>query len=682
MTTDPLLQPFRLGHLTLRNRILITGHEPGYAVDGMPMDRYRAYHVARARGGVALTMTIGSASVARDSPPSGGGVQAFRDEIVPWMRRMADECHEHGCAVMIQLTHHGRRTRWDRGDWLPTISSSPEREVSHHHAAKMAEDWDITRIVQDYADAAERMKEAGLDGVEFLATGHLIDQFWSPRSNTLDAPWGGGSENRMRLAFDVLRAARERVGPDFLLGMRYAVDELAQGGVNSAGGLDISHRLKESGLVDFLNVTRGHIDTDAGITDMIPVQGMRNAPHLEAAGTVRAATGIPVFHAAKVPDVATARHAIASGLVDMIGMTRAHLADPDIVSHIAAGQEGRIRPCVGANFCLDRRFQGGEALCIHNPSTGREAALPHTIAPAVSSGGAARQVLIVGAGPAGLEAARVAALRGHAVTVYEAAPDPGGQIRLAARSERRREMLSIVGWRMDECERLGVRFCFGTVVEPEAVIAADHAVVILATGGMPHSVPLSEGDDLTVSSWDILAGDVAPGQNVLLFDNAGDVAGLQAAEMIALTGARLEVVTPGRALAPEVMPMTLTPFLRALQAHAVTVTVARRLTAIRRRDNRLVAELGSDWGPAASHREVTQVVVNNGTIPLDDLYFALKPLSSNLGQVDQAALLALAPQQRVQNEAGRFRLFRIGDAVASRNIHAAVLDANRLARAL
>ncbi|MET4103804.1 2,4-dienoyl-CoA reductase-like NADH-dependent reductase (Old Yellow Enzyme family)/thioredoxin reductase [Roseovarius sp. MBR-78] len=678
MRDDPLLQPCQVGHLTLKNRLLITGHEPGYAEDGLPKDRYRAYHVARARGGVALTMTMGSASVAPDSAPSSGGIEAFRDEIVPWMHALAQDCHDEGCAVMIQLTHHGRRTRWDRGDWLPTVSSSQEREISHRHAAKLAEDWDISRIIEDYATAAERMHEAGLDGVEFLATGHLLDQFWSPRSNHLDAPYGGSLENRMRLAMEVLTETRRRVGSGFLLGLRYAGDEMCADGVDAEEGLEISRRLKESGLVDFVNVTRGHIDTDAGLTDMIPVHGMRSAPHLAAAARLREATGIPVFHAAKVADVATARHAIATGMVDMIGMTRAHLADPDIVRRIEAGQEDRIRPCVGVNFCLDRRFQGAAALCAHNPSTGREQEQPHSIAPADVS----RRVLVIGAGPGGLEAARVAAERGHDVELHEAANDPGGQVRLIAQSERRREILSLIGWRMAECDRLGVQFHFNSLAEPETVLGSDADLVIIATGGLPHDVPLRAGQDLPVSSWDILSGDARPGQNVLVFDNAGDAAGLQAAEMIAATGARVEIVSPDRALSSEVMPMTLTPFLREVQGKDVHFTVTWRLNAVRREGNRLLADLCSDYSTAQMTREVDQVVVNNGTVPLDDLYFALKPHSCNFGEMDRDALLAGRSQDITRNPDASFSLFRIGDAVASRNIHAAVYDGLRLVRTL
>lgn len=676
MSDDPLLQPYRLKHLTLRNRIMITSHEPAYPEDGMPKDRYRAYHVERAKAGVALTMTAGSAAVSRDSPPVFNNILAWKDEVVGWMRKLTDECHDHGTAVMIQLTHLGRRTRWDKADWLPVVSPSHEREAAHRSFPKKMEDWDIQRIITDYVDAAERMKAAGLDGLELQAYGHLMDQFWSPLTNDLEGEYGGGLDNRLRFTFDVLRGIRERCGPDFLVGLRYTGDECLPGGFGADDGITISQKLKESGLVDFLNVVRGHIDTDAALTDVIPVQGMRNAPHLEFAGRIRKATEFPTFHAAKIPDVATARHAIAAGLVDMVGMTRAHMADPHLVRKIVEGREDDIRPCVGANYCLDRIYQGGLAFCLHNAATGREETMPHDI-PAASE---TRRVTIVGAGPGGLEAARVAAERGHAVTVFEAADQPGGQIRLTARQERRREMISIVAWRMAMCQKRGVTFRFNAFADVDDVLATRPDAVIIATGGLPHTEVLGAGNDLVCSAWDILSGDVKPGADTLIFDDAGDHAGLQAADIIAATGARVEIVTPDRSFAPEVMAMNLVPYMRSLQARDVTFTVTWRLLSVAREGNRLRATLGSDYSGMTRDRLVDQVVVNHGTRPLDDLYFDLKPLSRNLGRLDHDALLAGVPQRIDDNPEGRFQLFRIGDAVAARNTHAAIYDALRLVK--
>lgn len=678
MSQDPLLQPYQLKHLTLRNRIMITSHEPAYPEDGMPKERYRAYHVERARAGVALTMTAGSASVSRDSPPVFNNILAWKDEVVGWMKKLTDECHDHGTAVMIQLTHLGRRTRWDKADWLPVVSPSHEREAAHRSFPKKMEDWDIQRIIGDYVDAAERMKVAGLDGLELQAYGHLMDQFWSPMTNDLDNEYGGSLDNRLRFTMEVLRGIRERCGEEFLLGVRYTGDECLPGGFGVDDGIAISRKLKDSGLVDFLNVVRGHIDTDAGLTDVIPVQGMRNAPHLEFAGQIKKATDFPTFHAAKIPDVATARHAIASGLIDMVGMTRAHMADPHLVRKIIERREDDIRPCVGANYCLDRIYQGGMAFCLHNAATGREETMPQTIPAAQTR----KRITIVGAGPAGMEAARVAAERGHEVTVFEAADQPGGQIRLTALQERRREMISIIAWRQAMCEKHGVTFNFNTLAEAEDVLATDPDEVIVATGGLPHVEILSEGNDLVSSAWDILSGDVRPGRNVLIFDDAGDHAALQAAELIAATGAKVEIVTPDRAFSPEVMAMNLVPYMRSLQKLDTTFTVTWRLLCVAREGGQLRATLGSDYGGVTRDRIVDQVIVNHGTRPLDELYFDLKPQSSNMGEVDYEALATGGLQGVLKNPAGKFRLFRIGDAVAARNTHAAIYDALRLVKDL
>lgn len=681
MTNDPLLQPFQLKHLTLRNRIMTTSHEPAYPEEGMPKDRYTAYHAERARAGVALAMTAGSAAVSKDSPPAFNNVLAYKDEVVPWIRRLTDACHDHGCAVMIQLTHLGRRTGWASGDWLPSVSSTKHREPAHRMFPKLAEDWDIDRIIADFADAAERMKAGGMDGVEIIAHGHLLDQFMSPLTNELEGPYGGADvENRARLTLDVLKAVRARVGDDFILSLRMGADEKVPGGITLDDGVAMAKHIQASGVLDVFNINAGRIHTDPAMTDMIPIQGMASAPHLGLAGAVRAATGMPVFHAARIPDVATARYAVSSGQLDMVGMTRAHMADPHIVRKIIEGREEDIRPCVGATYCLDRIYQSGEALCIHNPATGRELTMPHQIAPAQQR----KKVVVVGAGPGGLEAARVAAERGHAVTVFEAQPDPGGQVRLTAQNPRRREMISIIDWRMAQCAARDVTFHFNTWAEAADVTALAPDVVIVATGGLPNAELFESGEDqpLTVSAWDLISGDVKPGQEVLVYDESGDHPGLMAAEVAALAGARVEIMTPDRTFAPEVMAMNLTPYMRALQDKDVTFTVARRFKDVEREGNRLKARIGTDYSDFTYDKTYDQVVLNYGTLPLAELYFELKPLASNGGEVDHDALIAGRPQQVTKNPDGTFQLFRIGDAVSARNTHAAIYDALRLVKDL
>ena len=674
MTEDPLLRPYRLKHLALRNRLLSTAHEPAYTEDGMPKARYRLYHAEKAKGGIAMTMIGGSAVVAPDSPQAFGNILLHKDEVVRWLGELADDVHGHGAAVMIQITHLGRRTSWSKADWLPVLAPSHVREPAHRAFPKAMEDWDIARVVAAYADAAERVKAAGLDGLEVECYGHLVDQFWSPATNRREDQYGGSLDNRMRFGLEVLGAIRDRVGPDFLVGVRAVADEDWDRGLSRQEGVAIAERLTASGLIDFVNVIRGHIDTEEGLSHVIPGMGARSAPHLDFAGEVRAATRLPTFHAARIQDVATARHAIESGKLDMVGMTRAHLADPHIARKVAEGREHAIRPCVGMGYCIDSIYSG-QAVCIHNAATGREGSIPHVVP---RSTGPRRRVVVVGAGPGGLEAARVAGERGHDVLVLEAASRPGGQIRLAAALKRRREILGIVDWRMAECERHGVAFRFDTYAEAGDVLAEAPDIVVVATGGLPDTEFLEAGADLATSGWDILSGAVRPAASVILYDDNGAHPGMTTAEFIAGTGAALGIVTPERMLAPDVGSTSAPAYFSAFGAAGVTVDINLRLERLERRGNRIVARFRDDYARRTVEKEADQVVVEHGTSPLDELYVALKPGSSNRGEVDQAALLAGRPQTVVRDPAGRYRLFRVGDAVASRNIHAAIYDAARL----
>lgn len=476
----------------------------------------------------------------------------------------------------------------------------------------------------------------------------------------------------------VVRAVRAAVGPDFVVGIRMSMDEDKPDGLGRDEALQALGRYVDDG-VDFLSVIKGTIESDATLARVIPSMGTPSAPFLDFAGEIRRAVGIPVMHASRISDVATARHALRDGLLDLVGMTRPQMADPHLVAKVAAGEEDRIRPCVGANYCLDAIYQSGDAKCIHNAATGREQTLSHVVAAAP----ARRRVVVVGAGPAGLEAARVLGERGHEVVVLEAADVPGGQVRLAAAAARRRDLIGIVDWRVSEAKHSGVEFRFGAFADAATVLAEKPDVVVVATGGLPNTSFLSEGEHLVTDTWDVMSGAAHPQGRVLVYDDNGAEPALDATEMLAGRGAAVELVTPERMLAPDVGGMNSPAYLRAFAEHDVTVTLARRLAGVRRADGGgLVALLRSDYTDLEVERHVDHVVVEHGTLPNDELYFDLVPHSTNGGAVDHAALLAVRPQTISTNPGGGFQLFRIGDAVASRNIHAAVYDALRLCSAI
>ena len=677
MKSDPLLQPLKIRHLNLKNRVMLSAHEPSYAEDGLPKDKYRFYHVERAKGGIALTMTAGSAVVSEDSPPAYNNLHAYKDEIIPWLKKLTDECHEYDTKVMIQITHLGRRTNWNHSDWLPVLSASPLREPAHRSFPKEAEDWDIERIINDYGLAAERMKEAGLDGVEIEAYGHLLDSFWSPATNKRKDEFGGNIDNRIAFSMRVIDSVRSRVGSDFIVGMRMVADEDWKIGLSKKEGLEIVKKINSTGKIDFLNIIKGHIDTDSALTKVIPIQGMPTAPHLDFAGEVKKMVNIPIFHASKINDISTARYAIESGKLDMVGMTRAHIADPHIIKKLMNKEEEKIRPCVGATYCLDRIYEGKDTLCIHNPATGRESFMPHLLNKKETG---LKKITIVGAGPAGLEAARVCSEQGHSVTVFEASDKPGGQINLITRSKRRKDMAGIIDWRINICEANKVKFNFNSFASKEEILSENPDIIIIATGGVPNTDILSEGSDLVVSTWDILSGNVNIEDDVVLYDDGGNYPGLQAAEMISSVTSKFEIVTPERFFSPDIGGMNFVPYAKNFYEKNVKISLNSRVKSVFRKGNRLGVKISSDYSDLTFEKETSQVIVEHGTLPVDDLYFELKEQSKNLGQVDYKSLIKGLNKEIIKNEKGDFFLFRVGDAISSRNIHAAIYDSLRICK--
>lgn len=672
-SSDPLLQPLQIKKLTLKNRIFSSAHVSSMTDDNMPAERYQAYHEEKAKGGVGLTMFGGSSVVSADSHPYFGQIDISDDHVIPYFQEFADRIHRHGAALMCQLIHLGRGTAYDQEPGLSMVAPSVGRDVRDITVGREMDRWDIKRIISDYGKAARRCREGGLDGCELTFGSHLIGQFLNPYTNLRQDGYGGALKNRLRFGLEVLEAVRRECGPDFIVGIRMYGDERNSEGLHQEECLEIAEYYAKTGLIDFLSIVVSQTNTYAGLADMMPGMARAIGLYLPVAAAFKRAVDIPVFHATRIPDLATARNAIDEGIIDLVGMTRAHLADPHIVAKLVNGEEDRIRPCVGATYCSDFRY--GSMRCLHNVATGRETWLSHDVTP---SKGKKKKVVVVGAGPGGMEAARVAALRGHDVLVFEAADKVGGQNILAARVSWRKDMIGITDWLANEIERLGVTVRFNVFAEPDDILAEDPDVVIVATGGVPASLDI-EGSELATNTWEVLERPVISGDEVLIVDYQGEHQAPTCAEHLVENGAKVEFVTIERTVGEHRMrAVSFAPHLQKMFGAGVTLTPSHQLLSIARHENRLRAVIRHEYTGATAERLVDRVVVENGTVPVDGLFHALRDRARNYGVLDIDALKENRPQDTILNPAGEFFLFRVGDAMASRNIHSAIYDARRI----
>ncbi|BBK30130.1 2,4-dienoyl-CoA reductase-like NADH-dependent reductase (Old Yellow Enzyme family) [Stella humosa] len=674
---DPLLRPFRLRHLVLRNRIVSTSHASMLDDGGLPLERYQRYHEEKALGGLALTMFGGSAMTSPDSNWGGGQLDVSTDGIVPHFQALAARIHRHGAAAMCQISHLGRRASSATANWLPAVAPSRVRETRTRSFPREMDAADIRRIVADYGAAALRCKEGGLDGLETVTGGHLIGQFLSPRTNHRSDGFGGSLENRVRFGLMVHEEIRRRVGDQMIVGIRFVIDE-GPGTDDTEDGLDfeqclaIARIFEREGQIDFFNCIFGRMDNDLVLAEHnMPGMAQPHAPFLDAVGAFKRETRLPVFHSAGIRDIATARDAVARGLVDMVGMTRAHIADPHIVNKLMAGQEATIRPCVGASYCLYKKVN-----CIHNAASGRETTLSHAID---RSPGRPRKVLVVGGGPAGLEAARVSAERGHEVVLLEAGRRLGGQVLAAAAATPRRELIGIIDWRESELARLGVRVRLQTHGDAAMIGAERPDIVVIATGGVPD-LDWFPGADLCNGVADVLTGRIAVREEVLVYDGTGRHPAVSCALHLAEQGHAVRFVSMDETLAAEMPYPDRVIFRKRFAEERIPIVTEHRLVEVVRAGNGLVARFCHELTGAEMSAAAGRVVVENGTMPVDALFRQLRDLSANDGVTDFGGAIL----EHARNEPGHaapapaFELHRIGDAVASRDIHAAILDAQRL----
>jgi len=665
-SNDPLLQPFSLGTRVVKNRIFSSGHALSHAVHGRATETTLRYQMEKAKGGIGLSFVGGSGTVSVDTAPVFDQL-IIDDHIVPFFEELSAFFHQQGALLMTQITHLGRRTNANAGLWVPIVAPSGTREILHRGFPRAMDEEDIFRIVRDFAAAARRCQEGGLDGLEVIASGHLIDQFWSPATNQRKDKYGGSLDNRMRFGRMVYEAMREAVGEDFLLGIRMTMTEHDHdtSGLSISDNIQIAKKLQDDGVLDFLNLVSGKIDTLPRLTSYMPGMAARLAPFLGQVAHFRSEVNLPILHATRINDLATARHAIAENIVDMVGMTRGHIADPYIVDKLTRGEEDRIRTCVGATYCSNYGY------CVQNPATARESDLPHKI---TASDGPAKKIVIIGGGPAGLESARVCASRGHQVVLLEAADRLGGQVLLAEKIAWRKDLGGIIRWLENECRVLGVDIRFNQYAESSDVLAEKPDVVIVATGGTPNTEWVG-GDAQVVTSWDVLSGMATLSGRVFVHDLTGRNVALAVTDALSEQGLEVTLNTQDAHIGAEAMRLEMSPFMKRFYERGVTVCVDQELLAADNEDDGTRVTVRNMHTATTREYVVDHLIVEAGTLPNDELFYDLKGQSANGGVID----LDLLAQGRAQPHCGEgLHLYRVGDVSGSRDIHCAMLDALRL----
>ena len=569
-----LLSPIKIGNIEVRNRIVSSAYQTNLGESHRPTDRMIAYHAERARGGVGLIILEGI----RAHPttrPARYNLIAWDRSAIPSYRTLVDAIHEHGAGVFAQLLHLGRaanpmETRlplWSASEIsAPTVFGLNPSVQTHSMTVS-----EIRELCEWYARGASNMIEAGFDGIEVHAGhGYLIQQFLSPLTNLRSDEYGGNLRNRVRVALEVIDAVRTEIGSDPAFGVRISADELVPGGLTLADTTRIARWLEDTGQIDYVSVSHS---TTVPYAHARQVADMSFPPasfvHF-AEGIGDALAHLPVFTVCRIIDPALAESIIAEGKADLVCMARAHIAEPHIALKLAEGRAADIRQCIGCNQGCAGRINAGQSVgCLINAEAGRELELGQ-----ISAAPCPKTVVVIGGGLAGLEAARVAALRGHRVTLFEQSGRLGGQINTLVRAPHRGEFGKIVDWLTGQLDQLGVQVVLNTAVDTQRVHQEKPDAVIVATGSEPATPYLAGLEDSrigTLSCDDVLLGRAEGVSVVVLLDEDGHHKSASTAEYLAGAGAVVHLVTRAESAAAEITSVSRTPALERLVAAGVIV---------------------------------------------------------------------------------------------------------------